>query len=57
MMLKYSFGRDDAAQAIEQAVADTLGSGILTADIAEDKAGAVGTSALGDAVVRRILEG
>ena len=57
MMLKYSFGRDDAAQAIEAAVADTLASGIATADIAEDKARAVGTAALGDAIVERILAG
>ncbi len=57
MLLKYSFGRDDAAQAIEKAVADTLESGCLTADIAQGKAHAVGTSAIGDAIVQRILEG
>ena len=57
MMLKYSFGRDDVALAIEAAVAATLASGIATADIAEDKARAVGTAALGDAIVQRILAG
>lgn len=57
MMLKYSFGREDAAQAIEKAVADTLVSGLLTADIAPDKANAVGTTALGEAIVRRIMKG
>jgi len=56
MMLKYSFGREDAAQAIEKAVAATLASGLLTADIARDKARAVGTTALGEAIVRRIME-
>ncbi len=57
MMLKYSFGRDDAARAIETAVADTLAAGIVTADIAVDKTRAVSTAALGDAIVGRILEG
>jgi 3-isopropylmalate dehydrogenase len=57
MMLKYSFARDDAALAIEKAVADTLEAGFLTADIAQDKAHAVGTIALGDAVAQRILQG
>jgi len=57
MMLKYSFGREDAAQAIEKAVAETLAAGLLTADIAPDKAKAVGTTALGEAIVRRIMEG
>jgi 3-isopropylmalate dehydrogenase len=57
MMLKYSFGLDDAAEAIETAVADTLAAGIVTADIAVDKTRAVGTAALGDAIVGRILEG
>ncbi len=57
MMLKYSFDREDAAQAIEKAVAGTLAAGLLTADIAPDKAKAVGTTALGEAIVRRIMEG
>lgn len=57
MMLKYSFDREDAAQAIEKAVAATLASGRLTADIAIDKAKAVGTTALGEAIVHRIMEG
>ena len=54
MMLKYSFGRDDAAQAIENAVADTLASGLLTADLAVDKSLAVGTTELGEAIIQRI---
>jgi 3-isopropylmalate dehydrogenase len=57
MMLKYSFGLDDAAKAIETAVADVLAAGIATADIAVDQSRAVGTAALGDAIVGRILEG
>jgi 3-isopropylmalate dehydrogenase len=57
MLLKYSFGRDDAAQAVENAVAETLAAGILTADIAPDRTAAVGTAAMGDAVVKRIRGG
>ena len=51
MMLRYSFGLDDAADAIDNAVAATLEKGIYTADIAVGKANAVGTAAMGDAVV------
>jgi len=56
MMLKYSFGRDQAASAIESAVADVLTSGIHTRDIALDKNHAVGTSAMGTAIVERIID-
>jgi len=56
MMLKYSFGRDDAAAAVENAVAETLAAGILTADIAPGKAAGVGTAAMGDAIVQRIRD-
>lgn len=54
MMLRYSFGRDDAARAVEKAVAETLSAGVLTADIARDKDRAVSTAALGDAIVARL---
>jgi 3-isopropylmalate dehydrogenase len=54
MMLRYSFGLDQAAIAIEKAVADALSSGIHTADIARDKNRAVGTSMMGDAIAGRI---
>ena len=39
MMLRYSFGLDEAAAAIEAAVDATLEQGIMTADIAVDKPG------------------
>jgi 3-isopropylmalate dehydrogenase len=55
MMLKYSFGLDLAAFAIENAVADALTSGIHTRDIALDKNQAVGTSAMGTAIAGRII--
>jgi len=56
MMLRYSFGFEEAALAIERAVAEVLDAGIHTADIAVDKGKAVGTAAMGDALVGRILK-
>ncbi len=54
MMLRYSFGLDDAADGIENAVAATLEGGVRTADIALDKSGIVGTVGMGDAIVAAI---
>ena len=54
MMLRYSFGFEDAARTIEQAVAGVLEAGIQTADIAVDNRKAVGTARMGDALVERI---
>jgi len=54
MMLRHSFGLDDAAIAIDQAVAATLEKGILTADLTTDKEKAVGTVAMGDAIVEAL---
>lgn len=51
MMLRYSFGLDDAAAAIDRAVETVLEKGIYTRDIAIDKDKAVGTAAMGDAIV------
>ena len=51
MMLRYSFGLDEAADAIDQAVETTLEKGICTADIAADNSEPVGTAAMGDAIV------
>ena len=56
MMLRFSLGYEDAADAIEKAVADVLKTGIHTVDIAIDKNKAVGTAAMGDAIVEKILE-
>jgi 3-isopropylmalate dehydrogenase len=55
MMLRISLGCEGAAMAVEQAVASVLDAGIHTADIAEDKSRAVGSSEMGDAIVERIL--
>jgi len=51
MMLRYSFGLEQAADAIDAAVEATLDKGICTGDIAVDKSKAVGTAAMGDAIV------
>ncbi|MDH4319530.1 MAG: 3-isopropylmalate dehydrogenase [Desulfobulbaceae bacterium] len=51
MMLRYSFSMEEAAGAIDKAVAAVLDKGIMTADIALDKAKAVNTVQMGDAIV------
>jgi 3-isopropylmalate dehydrogenase len=50
MALRYSFGLARAADMIEQAVANVLGKGLRTADIAGG-AKSVGTSEMGEAIV------
>jgi 3-isopropylmalate dehydrogenase len=55
MMLRYSFGLDEAAEAIDHAVEATLEKGILTADLTTDKLKAVSTVAMGDAIVKELL--
>lgn len=55
MMLRYSFGLDEAAEAIKVAVEQTLEQGIHTADIAIDKDKSVGTAAMGDAIVSQLM--
>ena len=54
MMLRYSFGLTEAAEAIDKAVEATLDQGILTADLTVDKSAAVGTEAMGDAIVKAL---
>ena len=54
MMLRYSFGLDDAAAAIEKAVAATLDKGILTADLTGGKSEPVTTAQMGDAIVAEL---
>lgn len=54
MMLRHSFGFEDAALAIERAVAEVLDAGIHTVDIALDKNKAVKTSQVGDELIRLI---
>jgi 3-isopropylmalate dehydrogenase len=55
MMLRISLDCEPAAAAIEQAVAAALTEGLRTADIAAPGRAPVGTSAMGDAIVAKIL--
>jgi 3-isopropylmalate dehydrogenase len=54
MALRYSFGLGEAADLLDKAVADVLASGIRTRDIATKGHNAVGTSDMGDAVVKAL---
>jgi 3-isopropylmalate dehydrogenase len=55
MLLKYSLGLEQAASAIEEAVASILEKKIMTQDIATPGVAPVSTVAMGDAIVREIL--
>lgn len=54
MMMRYTFAREDIAKRIENAVRKTLQQGFRTADIAEAGKPKIGTSAMGDAVVKSL---
>jgi len=54
LMLRYSFGEEEAAQAIEKAVAETVNSGVRTADIMAPGCRQVGTAEMGDAIVQAL---
>lgn len=54
MLLRISCGLNEAASAVETAVTETLDSGIRTQDIWENGTERVGTSAIVDAILRRI---
>jgi 3-isopropylmalate dehydrogenase len=54
MLLRWSLGREDAASAIESAVARAIDDGLRTADIAVGGAPAVGTTAMARAIVDRV---
>ena len=54
MMLRHTFGLAAEADAVERAVGEVLESGLRTADIAGPGRDAVGTSAMGEAVLSRI---
>ncbi len=57
MMLRYSLGYADAANAIEHAVGRVLDSGLRSADIFSEGCQKVGTVEMGDAVVEALLAG
>ncbi|MMZ51905.1 3-isopropylmalate dehydrogenase [compost metagenome] len=56
MMLRYSFGLEKAANAIEQAVHNVLNSGVRTGDIASNKEEAVGTKEMADKIIAAMRE-
>lgn len=55
MMLRHSFGMEDAARVVEDAVRSVLAMGLRTADIWCAGTERVGTSQMGDAVARAVL--
>ena len=54
MMLRYSLNLGEAADAIESAIAKVLDNGVHTPDIATDQNKAIGTVAMGDAIVNAL---
>lgn len=54
MLLRHSLGLERAAQTVEAAVAETLGAGFRTGDIAEAGRASVGTEVLGAEVIHAI---
>ena len=54
MMLRYSFGFEEAADAIERSISDVLDAGLHTPDIAKDPSKTVGTKEMGNAIVERL---
>jgi len=54
MLLRWSFGMDEDARLIENAVEKVLAGGLRTADIMVPGAARVGTSIMGEAVVREL---
>ncbi|MFW5800500.1 MAG: 3-isopropylmalate dehydrogenase [Spirochaeta sp.] len=54
MMLKYSFGRDEAYQAIFDAISAVLSEGYRTGDIASEGTRKTGTSEMGDLIAAKV---
>ncbi len=54
MCLRYSFGLGEAADRLDRAISDVLASGARTKDIAAPGVNALGTSEMGDAIVREL---
>ncbi len=54
MMLRYSFGLNEAAAAIDKAVEKALDDGIHTPDIAVDRNRTVSTAEMGEAIVKNL---
>ncbi|MEW5977237.1 MAG: 3-isopropylmalate dehydrogenase [Acidobacteriota bacterium] len=54
MMLKYSFGLQKEAEAIDQAIVSVLEAGFRTADLKEEGKPVVGTHRMGELIIERI---
>ncbi|WP_020587298.1 3-isopropylmalate dehydrogenase [Desulfobacter curvatus] len=54
MMLKYTFGQTQAADAIETAISNVLDQGILTADLTDKKENAVNTEEMGTEIINAL---
>jgi len=54
LMLKYSFGREDAHDAVFNAVRKTLSEGFRTKDICPDGMKEVGTAEMGSLIAKRV---
>lgn len=54
MLLRYSFGMEEDARLIERACTNVLASGLRTADVMAPGAARVGTSVMGDSVLREL---
>ena len=54
MMLRYSFDMSTGADLVENAIAQVLKNNIRTGDIMQDGATQVGTSEMGDAILKEI---
>ena len=57
MMLRYSFGQNDAANAIELAVRKVIEQGYRTGDIFTEGTTRVGTEAMGEAIADAVAAG
>ena len=55
MLLRESFGLEEAAMLIEKSLAQTWRAGWRTADIAEPGCQLLGTKAMGDKVIEQIM--
>ena len=53
LMLRYSFGMEAEATSIENAVKETIRSGLRTGDITQGES-AVGTKEMGDAIIQHL---
>jgi 3-isopropylmalate dehydrogenase len=56
MALRYSFGLGEAADLLDKAMANVLAQGIRTKDIADKGQNAVGTTDIGDAVIKALTK-